>query len=114
MIDKLNKLAEALESLDPTASSSIKALAGRYDKVPVSTPPLMQHAYKYIMYLRLMKGIDDESFHAMKRKYMGTSPGIQEECRQELDKIINEDAINGIPSSAEIRRTFEERLKATA
>jgi hypothetical protein len=112
MINKLNKLAEALKVMDPSASDKIRRIAGRYDKVPVSTPPIMQHAYKYIMYLRLMKGIDDESFHAMKRKYMDCSPGIQEECRQELSKIINQDAIAGIPSSAEIRRTFEERLKS--
>ena len=112
MIKELNKLAKALEELEPSASEKIKSLAGRYDKVPVATPPRMQHAYKYIMYLKLMKGLDDASFHSMKRKYMDTSPSIQEECRQELNKIISQDALNGTPSSAEIRRTFEERLKS--
>ena len=114
MIKELNKLAKALELIEPKASDKIRALAGRYDKMPIATPPRMQHAYKYIMYLKLMKGLDDSSFHAMKRKYMNTSPTIQEECRQELNKIISQDALNGIPSSSEIRRTFQERLNSIA
>ena len=103
-------LSKALKAIEPDASEKIERIAGRYDKTPNSTPPALQPAYKYIMYLRLMKGLDDTTFHHMKRKYMNTSPDIQRECREELDKVINRDALNGAPSSAEIRREFEERL----
>ena len=111
MIEELNKLAEELRSVDRKAYEAIKRLAGRYDKVPVATPIGLQPAYKYIMYLKLMRGLDDASFHAIKRKYINTSLDIQEECRQELDKIVGQDAINSGLSSSEIRREFEEKLK---
>lgn len=110
MMEELDKLAEALRVINSDASTQIERLAGRYADVPVSTPVVMQHAYKYIMYLRLMKGLDNATFHHMKRKYLNTSPDIQEECFQELNKLIHQDAINGEPSSAEIRRTFAEKL----
>jgi len=111
MEKELNVLSDYLKSFDSDISDRIKSIAGRYDDVPISMPDILQPAYKYIMYLRLMKGLEDPTFYAMKRKYMNSSPGIQEECRNELDKIINRDALNGRPSSAEIRREFERRLK---
>ena len=111
MKEELKRLTKALKAIEPEVSGRIQVLAGRYDKAPVKTPPEMQPAYKYIMYLKLMKGLDDPTFHHMKRKYLNTSPDIQQECREELDKIINRDSLESEFSSAEIRRSFEEKLK---
>lgn len=111
MKEKLKTLSNALRHIDPEKSLEIIRIAGRYDKASVKTPDAMQPAYKYIMYLRLMKGLDDETFHHMKRKYLDTSIDIQQECLQELNKIINQDALNGKLSSSEIRRSFYKKLK---
>lgn len=111
MKEILFKLAQKLETIDLNSSQIIYKLAGRYDKVPIPNPPELQPAFKYIMYLKLMKGLDDTSFHHMKRKYLNTSPDIQEECTQELNKLINQDALKFQISSAEIRKDFEARLK---
>ena len=82
MKEEIDILAEALRTIEPEASEQINKLAGRYDKAPVFTPPALQPAYKYIMYLRLMKGLDDDTLHSMTRKYINSSIGIQEESRK--------------------------------
>jgi len=110
MLTELNKLATLLKESEPDISKQIEALAGRYDKMPISTPEKLQHAYKYIMYLKLMKNLDDPTFYHMKRKYLNTAPNIQEECKRELDKLISQDALKTGISSAEIRRVFYSKL----
>lgn len=108
MKDKLLKLAKQLESVSLDAASKIYKLAGRHDKV-LSMPIKIQPAYKYIMYLKLMhksdnEERDDRTFHTMKRRYIDTSTELQQECQEELDKLIMEDAAKQkIPSSTVIR-----------
>lgn len=111
MLNQLYKLSELIQELDSESAEEIISLAGRYDKAPIPMPIKLQPAFKYIMYLKLMRGLDDRTFHYMKRKYIGTSTNIQEECRRELDKIISQDALKTKYSSAEIRRTFEQKLR---
>ncbi len=106
----LKKLAKDIRKSNPEISDRILVLAGRYDKSRVSTPPEIQHSFKYIMYLKLIRGLDDETFHSMKRKYLNTSPQIQEEARQELDKLVREDALASNFTSSEIMRRFNESL----
>jgi len=110
MKDILDNLSKHLASFDAKASHFVCKLAARYEKSDVYTPKELQPAYKYIMYLKIMKGLDDETFHHMKRKYMDTSSKLQAEFTKELDKIISNDALNGEASSAEIRKEFLERL----
>jgi hypothetical protein len=111
MNKKLEKLAELLSSIDLEAANAIYKLAGRHDKVVIKMPTKMQHAYKYIMYLKCMRNLDDETFHKMKRKYLDTSRKLQQECYDELNKIIIHDAIaQKIPSST-VRINFINKLK---
>ena len=58
-----------------------------------------------------MRGLDDATFHKMKRRYMDTSSHLQDECYKELNKIILEDALaQKIPSST-VRINFINKLK---
>jgi hypothetical protein len=106
----LLKLSDLIKNYDQQAYIDIINLAGRYDKVPFAGQPTSQHAFKYIMYLKLMHGLDDASFHSMKRKYLDTGLHIQEECRNELNKLISADAIKTGISSAEITKRFYDLL----
>ena len=112
MNEKLLKLSYLIKSYNLQASYDIARLAGRYDDKLLSMKEEIQPAYKYVMYLFLMRGLDESTFYHMKRKYTNTSLEVQEECRKELDKMINEDAINSDFSSAEIRRTFLSKMKS--
>lgn len=111
MRNQLLKLADQLQIVEPEIAKTIRALAGRYEKVPRPMPYRIQPAFKYIMYLKLMHNLDETTFHHMKRKYLNTSTDIQQECQRELDKIISQDALKFKRSSAEIRRDFEDRLR---
>lgn len=115
MNDKLLKLANLLEEVNLDAANKIYKLAGRHDKV-LSMSIKMQPAYKYIMYLKLMhksdnEDRDDKTFHTMKRRYIDTSTEVQQECQEELDKLIMQDsAQQKIPSST-VRRNFNLKLE---
>lgn len=109
----LYQLADQIKNIDSQASQQILVLAGRYDKSLSPIPATLQPAFKYIMYLKFFRGLDESSFHHMKRKYMDTSQDIQEECRAELDKLISEDALKYGVSSAVIRQQLEEKIKST-
>lgn len=110
-MEELFKLAEIMKAVDPEAAEKIQLLAGRYDKFPNLTPIELQPAYKYIMYLKLIRGLDNSSFHYMKRKYLNTSKDIQTECQNELNKIISEDALKSKLPSSTIWEIFREKLK---
>lgn len=114
MDQELKKLSELLLPLDLEAAEAIQKLSGRYTKNNFNTPIQLQPAFKYIMYLKLMRGIDDATFHYMKRKYMDTSPEVQRECQEELDKVISRDALSQRISSATIRQNFYNKLKASS
>jgi hypothetical protein len=111
MRDKLIKLAESLIDINVAAANKIFKLAGRHDKVVIKLPTKMQHAYKYIMYLKCMRNLDDQTFHRMKRKYLDTSQKLQKECYDELNKIISEDARSLKLPSSTIRVKFYNDLK---
>lgn len=111
MIDKLEKLANQLSALDVAAANYVYKLAGRHDKVIVKLPTKLQPAYKYIMYLKLCRNLDDETFHKMKRRYIDTSQKLQNECFDELNKIVLEDALSKKIPSSTIRREFQEKLE---
>jgi len=110
MKTKLEKLAALLKNIDSDASNKILSLSARYEKSPMPMPAKTQPAFKYIMYLKLMRGLEDSQFHYMKRKYLDTSLDIQQECQRELDKMVSEDALSTGYSSAEIRRSFLKKL----
>jgi hypothetical protein len=110
MNKKLEKLADLLASIDVEAANTIYKLAGRHDKVIIKSPIKLQPAYKYIMYLKLMHGFNDAIFHRMKRKYLDTSRDLQEECFEELNKIILRDALTQKIPSSTIRIDFMKRL----
>jgi hypothetical protein len=112
MNKRLEKIADYISSVDVEAANAIYKLAGRHDKVIIKMPTKMQPAYKYIMYLKLMHELNDRTFHRMKRRYLDTSKALQDECHEELNKIISRDALkHGIPSST-IRITFQDKLSA--
>ncbi len=110
MEQQLLKLAIWLDKLDHESSLSIKKLAARYDKKPMSTPPQSQSAFKYLMYLKLMRGLDDKSFHYFKRKYMNTSDDIQKECEEEFKKVLLQDTLRYKMLSSDLIKIFYERL----
>lgn len=100
MKQKLIKLAESLSHTEPASAAKIYKLAGRFDKVKVRPPIKSQKAYKYILYLKFFRGIDDALFHRLKRSYLHGSPDIQKECDEELKKLVSQDAAEQkIPSS---------------
>ena len=110
MNTKLQKLAEYLSSIDCQAADKVYKLAGRHDKNDIKSPIKSQPAYKYIMYMKLMRNVSDDIFHKMKRKYLDTSQNLQRECLEELDKMVMEDALaKKIPSST-IRQNFYKLL----
>lgn len=106
MNHKLRKLAEYLSSIDEESANAIYKLAGRHDKIVAPLPLKLQPAYKYIMYLKCMRNLDDETFHKMKRRYVDTSRHLQEECQKELDKIIFDDARHQKIPSSTVRKNF--------
>lgn len=111
MKHKLLNLANSLSHLDRNASDHIHKLSARYDKASSSLPIKLQPAFKYIMYLKLFRNVDDETFHKMKRKYINTDSQVQNECQQELDKLVSEDArTQQIPTST-VRLNFEKALR---
>lgn len=105
-------LAKNLNNYDLEASLQVAKLAGRYDKAPINNPIIMQPAFKYIMYLKLMRGIPNAIFHQMKRKYLNTSIEVQEECRKELDELVHQDSLKYGISSTEILKDFDNRLNS--
>jgi hypothetical protein len=111
MKQKLKKLAEFISTIDSDLGDQINALAGRYDKSEITVPFSLQPAYDYIMYLKLMRGLNTSAFHHMKRKYLDTSNDVQDECKKELEKMIMEDAVKFKIPSSEIRKNFKERVK---
>jgi hypothetical protein len=111
MKDKLKKLAQEIKQWDLERCYQIEKLAGRYDKAISPPPEGLQHCIKYIIYLKLMRNLDDASFHALKRKYRDTKTEIQLECQKELDKLILEDAIKQKIPSSTIRREFQDRFE---
>lgn len=108
MKSKLLKLAKTLESY--AESLDIISLAARYDKTN-TTSVKTQNAYKYIMYLKLIRNVDDRSFHSAKRRYLNTSNNIQSECLSELDKMFLDDAKKMKISVASLRNIFRQKLK---
>lgn len=110
MKQKLTNLAKSLSSLDADASNHIRKLSARYDKASSSLPIKLQPAFKYIMYLKLFRNVDDETFHKMKRKYIDTDSQIQNECQQELDKLVSEDAAAQQVPTSTIRLNMEKAI----
>jgi hypothetical protein len=110
MKHKLKQLADYLSNIDLESANAIYKLAGRHDKIVAPLPLKLQPAYKYIMYLKCMRNLDDETFHRMKRRYVDTSRDLQDECQKELDKVIYYDARQqNIPSST-VRVSFLDAL----
>jgi 2-phosphoglycerate kinase len=118
MESKLIKLAEALTEVDFSAADTVYKLAGkrrksnhkRHEKNKIKYPIKSQPAYKYIMYFKLMRGVDDDIFHRMKRQYLDTHDSLQKECLEEFNKLVLEDALaQKIPSST-IRKNFSRAL----
>lgn len=118
MESKLIKLANALAELNLDAANTIYKLAGkrrksnnkRHEKNKIKYPIKSQPAYKYIMYFKLMRGVDDDIFHRMKRQYLDTPNSLQKECLAEFDKLILEDAISQKIPSSTIRKNFSKAL----
>lgn len=110
MNEKLQKLADYLSSIDVDAAAAVYKLAGRHDKNKIKSPIKSQPAYKYIMYMKLIRNVPDDVFHKMKRQYLDTSQAIQSECQEELDKIVLEDALSQKIPSSTIRQNFYKLL----
>lgn len=111
MKQKLRKLASSISQLDSNAADHIYKLSARYDKSSSSLPIKLQPAFKYIMYLKLFRNVDDETFHKMKRRYIDTDSQVQNECEKELDKLVSEDAAaQQIPTST-VRLNFEKAIQ---